>query len=313
VPGLMGLAPALFASGLGVPNIAIGSADFDLLINALQSQNRVQVLSNPSVMVANNSEGFIQVGQTVRLPDSVAFSAAGQQSAVTPAEIGVILRVVPTINPDGYVRMEIEPEISRLSRTSVQISEDFESPVIDRRRANTTVTVKDGQTVVIGGLISDRYEEIEKKIPLLGDIPLIGAIFRNKSETIEKTELLIVLTPHVISNSGTIDRDRRAEELSREMLEKLSLDQELIEQIRRGELEGLQGETDEEGRRIDSIGAPTATREQEVGFSEAQKGDTLIEGDGNPAGRPPVAPAEPTGSPKPASGASPSAAGGGAS
>jgi hypothetical protein len=97
------------------------------------------------------------------------------------------------------------------------------------------------------------------------------------------------------------------------MIDKLSLDQALIEQIRRGELEGLQGETDEEGRRIDSIGAPTATREQEVGFSEAQKGDTLIEGDGNPAGRPSVAPAESTGSPKPASGASPAAAGGGAS
>ncbi len=183
--------------------------------------------------------------------------------------------------------MEIEPEISRLSRTSVQISEDFESPVIDRRRANTTVTVKDGQTVVIGGLISDRYEEIEKKIPLLGDLPLIGAIFRNRSETIEKTELLIVLTPHVISNAGKADLDRRADELSREMIDKLSLDQALIDQIRRGELEGLQGETDEEGRRIDSIGAPSPTREQEVGFGKPRKGDTLIEGDGNPAGLPP--------------------------
>ena len=296
IPGLMGLAPALFASGLGVPNIAVGSADFDLLINALQSQNRVQVLSNPSVMVANNSEGFIQVGQTVRLPDSIAFSSAGQQSAVTPTEIGVILRVVPTINPDGYVRMDIEPEISRLSRTSVQISEDFESPVIDRRRANTTVTVKDGQTVVIGGLISDRYERIEKKIPLLGDIPLIGAIFRNTSETIEKTELLIVLTPHVISNAGGTDRDRRSRELSDEMIDKLNLDQALIDQIRRGELEGLQGETDAEGRRIDSIGTPSATREREVGFSEAQKGDTLMQGDGNPAGLPQAPAPGPSGS-----------------
>ena len=256
----------------------------------------MQVLSNPSVMVANNSEGFIQVGQTVRLPDSIAFSSAGQQSAVTPTEIGVILRVVPTINPDGYVRMDIEPEISRLSRTSVQISEDFESPVIDRRRANTTVTVKDGQTVVIGGLISDRYERIEKKIPLLGDIPLIGAIFRNTSETIEKTELLIVLTPHVISNAGGTDRDRHSRELSDEMIDKLNLDQALIDQIRRGELEGLQGETDAEGRRIDSIGAPSATREREVGFSEAQKGDTLMQGDGNPAGLPQAPAPGPSGS-----------------
>ncbi len=298
VPGLMGLAPALFASGLGVPNIAVGSADFDLLINALQSQNRVQVLSNPSVMVANNSEGFIQVGQTVRLPDSIAFSSAGQQSAVTPTEIGVILKVVPTINPDGYVRMDIEPEISRLSRTSVQISEDFESPVIDRRRANTTVTVKDGQTVVIGGLISDRYEEIEKKIPLLGDIPLLGALFRNTSETIEKTELLIVLTPHVISNAGTVDRDERSRSVSGDMIDKLTLDPALVEQIRRGELEGLQGEEDAEGRRIDSIGAPSESREEDLGLEEAGKGDRLIEPSNpaaSPSAGPSTAPSTPTG------------------
>lgn len=280
VPGLAGLAPALFANGIGVPNIAVGSADFDLLINALESQNRVQVLSNPSVMVANNSEGFIQVGDTVRLPDAISFSSAGQQSAVTPEDIGVILRVTPTINPDGYVRMEIEPEISRLSRESIQISENFESPVITRRRANTTVTVKDGQTVVIGGLISDRYENIEKKVPLLGDIPLLGELFRNKSETIEKTELLIVLTPHVINNNGDSIRDARMEELSKEMIDKLSLDPPLLDQIRRGELDGLQGQIGPDGERIDTIGAPSATSEQEVGFLEPPKAEADADGAG---------------------------------
>jgi len=267
IPGLSGLAPALFSSGIGVPNIAVGSADFDLLINALQTQNRVQVLSNPSVMVANNSEGFIQVGQTVRLPDSVAFSAAGQQSAVTPSEIGVILRVIPTINPEGFVRMEIEPEISRLSRQTVQISEDFQSPIIDRRRANTTVTVRDGQTVVIGGLISDRYEEIEKKVPFLGDIPLIGLLFRNRSQAVEQTELLIVLTPHVITTGtdGPVRQDR-AGAVSGQQIDKLNLDPVLIEQIRRGELQGLEGRVNRDGSRQDSIGAPSETREQDAGF-----------------------------------------------
>ena len=101
VPGLFGLAPAIFG-GAGVPNIAIGGADFDLLINALKSQNRVQLLSNPSVMVANNTRGRIQVGDTVRLPASVSFGANGQQSSVVPEEIGVILQVTPSINPDGF-------------------------------------------------------------------------------------------------------------------------------------------------------------------------------------------------------------------
>lgn len=233
-PGLIGLAPALFG-GVNVPNIAIGNADFDLLLNALQAQNRVELLSNPSVMVANNTEGFIQVGDTVRLPNSISFNSVGQQSSVEPEDVGVILRVTPSINPEGFVRMRIEPEISRISKDTTAISEDFQSPVINRRRANTTVTVKDGQTVVIGGLIQDRFERIDRKVPFFGDIPLIGPLFRNKSESTSKTELLIVLTPHVVSSQEEIDA------FSRRMIGKTSIERELRDQIERGELEGMPG------------------------------------------------------------------------
>jgi type II secretion system protein D len=224
-------------SNSGTPNVAIGSEDFELLINALASQSRVQVLSNPSVMVENNSEGFIQVGETVRLPDAVSFSSAGQQSSVTPEDIGILLRVTPSINPDGFVRMAIEPEISRLSLQTTQISENFNSPVVTRRRATTTVTVKDGQTVVIGGLISDRFERIDQKIPLLGDIPILGALFRQFRENASKTELLIVLTPHVVRSPSQGGGDTAAA-LSEAALRKLTLPPELLEQIRKGELEG---------------------------------------------------------------------------
>ncbi len=246
VPGLTGLAPALFGAAV-VPNIAIGNADFDLLLNALQSQNRVELLSNPSVMVANNTQGRIQVGDTVRLPSSVSFNSVGQQSAVTPEEVGVILQVTPSINPDGFVRMKIEPEISRISKESTKISENFQSPIINRRRATTTVTVKDGQTVVIGGLIQDRFERVERKIPFLGDIPIIGPLFRNKSESASKTELLIVLTPHVVTNPKAIDNQ------SESALGKATLPGEIIDQIRRGELNGVRGTIDEDGRMVDPI------------------------------------------------------------
>ena len=221
----------------GTPNVAIGAEDFELLINALASQSRVQVLSNPSVMVENNSEGFIQVGETIRLPSGVSFSSAGQQSSVTPEDIGIILTVKPSINPEGFVRMQIEPEISRLSLQTTQISENFNSPVVTRRRATTTVTVKDGQTVVIGGLISDRFERVDKKIPLLGDIPLVGALFRQYKENSSKTELLIVLTPHVV-RSPTEGGGTRAADLTEEGVQRLSLPPALLEQIRRGQLEG---------------------------------------------------------------------------
>ncbi|MFM7051404.1 MAG: secretin N-terminal domain-containing protein, partial [Planctomycetota bacterium] len=231
----------------GTPNVAIGAEDFELLINALASQSRVQVLSNPSVMVENNSEGFLQVGETIRLPSGVSFSSAGQQSSVTPEDIGILLKVTPSINPEGFVRMEIEPEISRLSLQTTQISENFNSPVVTRRRATTTVTVKDGQTVVIGGLISDRFERVDKKVPLLGDIPILGAAFRQYKENTSKTELLIVLTPHVVRSpaAGGVER---AKELAEEQLRKLNLPPALIDQIRKGELDGT-GSRIDDGRR----------------------------------------------------------------
>lgn len=241
LPGIGGrtgnqLLGSLFSNS-GTPNVAIGAEDFELLINALASQSRVQVLSNPSVMVENNSEGFIQVGETVRLPDAVSFSSAGQQSSVTPEDIGILLRVTPSINPEGFVRMVIEPEISRLSLQTTQISENFNSPVITRRKANTTVTVKDGQTVVIGGLISDRFERVDKKIPLLGDIPVLGALFRQFKENSSKTELLIVLTPHVVRSPAQGGGDA-ASVLSEQGIRKLTLPPELLDQIRKGELQG---------------------------------------------------------------------------
>jgi len=249
-PGLVGLAPALF-SGIGIPNIAVGGPDFDLLINALASQNRVQMLSNPSVMVANNTRGRIQVGETIRVPDAVTVSAAGQQSAVSAEEVGVILEVTPSINPDGFVKMAVEPEISRLSKQTVDISENFRSPIIERRRANTTVTVRDGETVVIGGLINDRYERSDRKIPILGDIPIIGLAFRQKTETTAKTELLIVLRPHVVRTP------QRMQQVTEEAVGRMSLQPGLKEQIRKAELKGTQGRYNDKGEWVDPIGAPS--------------------------------------------------------
>lgn len=222
-----------FVSGLGVPNLAISSGDFDLLIRAMQSQGRLQVLSNPTVMAVNNEPARIQVGETIRLPESTSFDQGSQQSSVVPEDIGVILDVTPSINPDGFVRMVIKPEISELSARTTQISEDFESPIITRRTASTTVTVKDGQTIIIGGLISDRYERRDRKVPVLGDFPLIGPLFRSETVNTAKTELLIVLTPHVVTSPAEIGRVRSGE-LTNEEIDRLSLPEEVKEQIRNG-------------------------------------------------------------------------------
>lgn len=230
ITGGFGLADA-FVSGLGVPNLAIASTDFELLINAMKSQGRLQVLSNPSVMAANNEQARIQVGETIRLPTDVSVTDAGRTlTSVEAEEIGVILEVRPSINPDGFVRMVINPEISNLSARTTRISEEFESPIITKREATTTVTVQDGQTIVLGGLISDRFERRDRKVPLLGDIPILGGLFRAEQEQSAKTELLIVLTPHVIQSPAEVHRIR---ELTGDEIDRLTVPPEVRDAIRR--------------------------------------------------------------------------------
>jgi len=236
-----------------IPFISVAGPDFNLLIKAMQSQGRLQVLSNPSVMAANNETANIQIGETVQLPQSTSFTSGQQQSSVVPEDIGVILKVTPSINPDGFVRMEINPEISELSQRTTQISENFFAPIVTRRRANTTITVKDGETVVLGGLISNRYEKRGNKVPVLGDVPVLGFFFRRDVETVAKTELLIVLTPHVVMSPSRLDK-RRAKDLTGEQIDRLSLPDWLKEQMRRGQLQGVGGLFDAEGRPIEPAG-----------------------------------------------------------
>ena len=202
-----GLLPSTLAS------FSVGATDLNLLLAAMQSQGRVQILSNPSITVANNEDARIQVGQEIRVPDSLAtFDTGAQTSSVTAQEIGTILEVRPSINPDGFVRLQIKPELSRLEKEDLKISSTFSSPIITKRTATTTVTVKDGETIVIGGLIQQKLEKTDSKIPLLGDIPLLGALFRASSESVSRTEVLIVLTPHVIVSPGDGTLRARSEE-----------------------------------------------------------------------------------------------------
>ncbi len=257
ISGGFSLASA-FVTGMGVPNLAISGTDFNLLLRALQSQGRLQVLSNPSIMAANNQPARIQIGETIRLPESTSFDLGSQQSSVVPEDIGIILDVTPSINPDGYVRMTITPEISELSARTTQISEDFSSPIITRRTATTTVTVRDGQMIILGGLISNRFERRDRKVPLLGDIPYLGALFRSSTETSKKTELLIVLTPHVIMSPTEIDR---VDQITHAEIDRLSLPEEIKQQIRKNILDGTGGLYDAQGKRIDTPSASEKDKE----------------------------------------------------
>ena len=214
-------------------SFSVGFSDLNLVLSAMYAQGRLQLLSNPSITVANNEDGRIQVGSEIRLPDSIAtFDTGTQSTTVTAQEIGIILEVRPTINPDGFVRMDIRPTISRLSEQTTDISETFSSPIIIKRTADTTVTVKDGETVVIGGLIEENSERRDMKIPFLGDIPFIGGLFRSESEVRRRTELIIVLTPRVIASPA----DGTLASFTDSMIKELPLPASIREQVRNGRL-----------------------------------------------------------------------------
>ena len=125
--------------------------------------------------------------------------------------------MTPRINPEGIVKMEVSPTISSLSSSTVAVSENFDAQVINNRSASTSVSVQDGQTVVIGGLISTEDDERVTKIPLLGDIPYIGQVFRKTKKERTRSELLVILTPHVINEPG------EAEKFSRENIDSSSI------------------------------------------------------------------------------------------
>lgn len=203
------------ATALGVPNLTFATNDFDLILRALEAQGKLQVLSSPHIVARNNQVATINVGDNIAIVQSVERTPQGGTVAdVKREDLGIKLNVTPSISPDGFVRMDLIPEIQTLSQRTTQISEDFAAPVINKRTLQTTVTVKDGQTVVLGGLMQTTQDERRTKVPILGDFPVVGSLFRSTQKTDAKTELLMIVTPRVIYNDspGGVERLRNLSE-----------------------------------------------------------------------------------------------------
>ena len=168
----------------------------------MDTVGKTNILSNPRITVINNEEAKILVGSSEPYVTSETTTTASGPTTTAESvnfiEVGVKLFVTPTIHGDGYVTMKIKPEVS--SRTgSITTSTNNEIPVVETSEAETTVMVKDGVTIVIGGLIKEQDIRTVKKVPLLGDLPFLGFAFRNENKSIEKTEIVIFLTPRIIS------------------------------------------------------------------------------------------------------------------
>ena len=172
--------------------------DLDVTLRALETQGKLNILSRPYILTSNNQTATITVGEEVPFIRNTRITETGQTiNTIEYEDIGIILEVTPSINPDGLVTMDVRPEISTTTANTVPISEGVDAAVFAKRSAESRVAVRDGQTIVIGGLVQDREVEKVDKIPLLGDIPLLGLLFQRKQTEIQKTELLIFMTPHV--------------------------------------------------------------------------------------------------------------------
>ncbi|MGA2138512.1 MAG: hypothetical protein ABSH14_06590 [Verrucomicrobiia bacterium] len=192
---------APFAAGPGAGMYQVLGSDFQATLRAIAQAGKAEVLSRPSILARNDQPAMVQVGQNVPLVTSVSFNTLSGTpiNSITYTPVGIILTVTPYITQDGLVQMIVSPQDSSIDPTlTVPISAGVSAPVIDIVAANTVVITPNGQTVVIGGLMQHTKASAETKIPFLGDIPLLGNLFKRKTTTTAKEELLIFLTPYVI-------------------------------------------------------------------------------------------------------------------
>lgn len=195
--------------GFGGLVLSASSESVSILIRALAAKRNVHILSRPQIRTVDNVTAQIQVGQIVPVVNGVSVTAVGSANPVIEqSEAGIILTVTPRISPDGNIVMETQAEKSDFNGSSVPIFTDattgnvVESPIKNITQVQTTVSVPNGQTVVLGGMITESDTTIERKVPWLGDIPLVGIPFRYDYTSTRRKELLVFLTPRIIRNDA---------------------------------------------------------------------------------------------------------------
>ena len=193
---------------LGTTSAALSEkGEYKAILDLLRTIGDTKILSSPRIMALNNQEAKILVGKKdayITSTTSQAGDSTVTSQTVNFVDVGIKLYVTPTINRDGFVTMKIKPEISEADREKI-LSEgkETEIPIVTTSEAETTVMVKDGVTLIIGGLRKDKRAKTVKKIPVVGDIPGLGFFFRSTSDEFTKIELVILLTPHIISGENS--------------------------------------------------------------------------------------------------------------
>jgi type II secretion system protein D len=194
-------------SGIGGFVFTASSDMVNILVRGLKTQGRLDILSRPSVTTLDNQQARVFVGQSVPYIGAQTITGTGIVSnSIDRANVGVELNVLPKIEPDGRVIMRVVPTVSSISPTPVLITTGVTAPAFNTQTAETTVAIEDGQTMVLGGLITYTDTKSENKVPWLGDLPIIGVLGRFRTDQRHKQELLLILTPHIIRCRAEADR-----------------------------------------------------------------------------------------------------------
>jgi len=209
------------SAALGYGGLAVSAANesIHIMMRALQDRGRLQILSRPQIMTLDMTEGFVQVGSDIRqITGSQANQFGGITNTSEPVSIGLLVNVRPRVTVDGRIVMVVGAEKSELgeamSGTVVGINPDGQAVMaapINKTTAETVVSARDGETVVFAGLITKDKAVVRRSVPLLGDLPGLGSLFRYDTETEKRKELLIIMTPHIVRGEDDIDRIKSLE------------------------------------------------------------------------------------------------------
>ncbi len=201
---LLGLAFGL--RGAEVPNTSglfgstTGLPSFGVVLRAIQSNTDVDIISTPHILTTANKEATLQVGQNVPFIAGTTFTGAAQAGVppirnIQRQDVALTLKIKPQVDAGDYIRLDFEQELTELAGNDPELG-----PTTTKRRIKTVVLARNKQTIVIGGLMRDKVTYGTSKVPILGDIPLLGALFRVRKRSVAKTNLLVFLTPHIITN-----------------------------------------------------------------------------------------------------------------
>ncbi|ATC65501.1 hypothetical protein CMV30_16970 [Nibricoccus aquaticus] len=214
IPGQLGLGSGggliiqnpVYGTAPGAPGIQIRHqrGEFSAVLDALKQQGELKIVSKPRLRTLNNQPAVVRVGQDIPIFTRQVTQSPGSPPVITTTEtvtnitVGTVLSITPQVAADGRITLDITPAVSRLVRMDFSASNDTSAPVIDIRQASSIVRVRDGSTIVMGGLVQDSASVTKRKIPLFGDIPLLGKAFTGKYENKERTELIFFLTPRIV-------------------------------------------------------------------------------------------------------------------